>query len=103
MVSGPDVYVTGYESPGGLSDATLYKVGKFWKNGILQDLSNGTASSRVVQSAVYNSDFYVAATKADSVNGKTSAWFFKNTTKTFFIDGINGSGIVSRFILVPKS
>jgi hypothetical protein len=103
MVSGQDIFITGYEKPGGISDPTFYQIGKFWKNGILSDLPGGTKSKEVMQSAMWKGDLYIAASDLDSIYNRVSTFWFKNNEQKILTDGINTSGNISRILLVPKT
>lgn len=56
ILTAQDVYVVGYESNGSNSKAML------WKNGVPQDLTDGTTIATAASVFVHNSDVYVAGT-----------------------------------------
>jgi hypothetical protein len=74
-VSGTDVYVAGIEWDGqSYQDASGYSlrksVAKYWKNGKVVNLTDGTQDAEAKDIAVSGSDVYVAGT----VNGYATYW-----------------------------
>ena len=70
-VVGPDVYVSGW----GHDPSTFVFVAKYWKNGVLTDLSNGTSDFLATGIAVSGTDVYVSGTAGAWVH---TALYWKN-------------------------
>jgi hypothetical protein len=73
FVSGDDVYIAGYEATGqeysdGLGNQHHYYVAKLWKNGVAQNLTDGTINTHTYAYSVFVSgnDVYVAGSTGNS-------------------------------------
>ncbi len=88
FVSESDLYVAG----------SILSVAKYWKNGIEQELAEGTSSSSIV---VSGNDVFVAGEEYDDllpdVNGRppVSAKYWKNGNPVSLTDGSIGAGTTS--------
>src|SRR5690606_30472280 len=78
-VSGSDVYVAGYVDNGTKKVATL------WKNGVAQDLSDGTHSAIAYSVYVSGSDVYVAGYEYNGTRYVATLW--KNGVAQGLSDG----------------
>ena len=78
--AGGDLFVAGYEIVGGTS------VAKYWKNGTLVRLTDGTRNAVANSIAVVGSDVYVAGYVLDNAYNYV-ATYWKNGTATSLTDG----------------
>ena len=89
FVSGSDVYAAGYESRNVLRDGfynTVYSVAKLWKNGVAQNLSDGT-TVKTSASSVYVSDGDVYVAGHEIIGNKRIAVLWKNGVMQRLTDG----------------
>ena len=68
----PDVYVAGYEK-----NANGINVAKIWKNGVAQNLSNGTTDASAFSVFVFGNDVYACGYEKNSL-GFYNAMLWKN-------------------------
>jgi len=101
----PSIYVVGY---GGVNLYSMY-VAKLWKNGVTQNLTDGTvfdtsANVYMTSSAEANSvfvsgdDIYVAGREQCNLRGDYIVKLWKNGEAQNFTDGFAGSSAISVFV-----
>ena len=103
QVVGPDVYVAGYEnkqimvSPGSY---TLYSAAKYWKNGVVVDLTDGTNPAEALSLFVSGPDVYTAGFACNSTAGDClQAVYWKNGVPT----SLASAGTIATSIAVTDS
>lgn len=75
FVSGADVYVAGYEMT--LEGDEMIVRARLWKNGLMQNLANGTYSDHAFAVFVSDGDVYVLGREALEPSTFPSRWAFK--------------------------
>lgn len=73
FVSGTDVYVCGYEMTGGKYRA------RYWKNGVVHSLSDGTKDAYAQDIFISGSDVYVCGREVSNSNSNATAKYWKNS------------------------
>ena len=86
-ISGPDIYVAGYEK-----NAQGNNVAKLWKNGVAQNLSDGSTNAVAWSVYVFGDDVYVCGHE-DNILGFTTAKLWKNGVSVDFRKGASVEGI----------
>jgi len=99
FVFGDDVYISGYESDGNKDDKGNNKdIAKLWKNGIAQNLTDGTNNASAASVFVSNNDVYVVGYES-SIDHKRIAKLWKNGKAQNLTDGTNDAYANSVFVL----
>lgn len=91
-----DVYVAGYASNGSKN------VAKLWKNGTVQNLTDGSENAKAKSVFVADGDVYVAGVEydfgVDGINVDSTIKIWKNGTEQDLTNGVNNVHVESIFI-----
>ena len=90
---GPGVYVAGYER-----NAQNIDIAKLWKNGIVQNLTDGTRGAQARSVYVAGDDVYVAGYESNSQNYNHIAKLWKNGVAQNLTDGTKTAHALSVFV-----
>jgi len=114
FADGNDIYIAGYEgdspiilkttNPVGTIESNLYRstalktgVAKLWKNGVVQDLTDGTREACAYSVYVYGNDVYVAGFEFNAQNTHV-AKYWKNGVAQDLTDGTNNAHAHSIYV-----